>query len=198
VSRPPTKTEARLYDVALTLFATRGYAATSVREIIEQVGLTKPVLYYYCRDKLDLFEKLIERTHREAFQGLDKLVSSEGDPLAQLRAILHGTFEFCRADWRVPRLMFGVSHGPVIPEITRIVEVYTDRRYSLIRQLVGEGVNRRILAPHDLDVLTISFCSLMDHPVTVMSRNEKDVLRLTPELADSLFSVFLDGGKARA
>lgn len=190
MSRPPTDSEARLFDCALTLFATRGYAATSVREIIESVGLTKPVLYYYCENKLDLFEKLITRVHAEAHRDLEERVRAEGEPIDKLRAILHGTFAFCRADWRVPRLIYAAAFGPRIPEIEPVMREFADHRYGLIRQVIEEGVRRGSLVEQDLDVLALSYCSIMDHPVNVMTRDPDGAERLTPGLAEALFAVF--------
>ncbi|MCE1227092.1 MAG: TetR/AcrR family transcriptional regulator, partial [Geobacteraceae bacterium] len=45
----------RLLDAALQLFSTKGYAATSVRELVEAAGVTKPVLYYYFKNKEGLY-----------------------------------------------------------------------------------------------------------------------------------------------
>ncbi len=36
----------RLLDAGLKLFANRGYAGTSVQDIIDEAGVTKPSLYY--------------------------------------------------------------------------------------------------------------------------------------------------------
>ena len=73
--RPPTTdTEERLLDAALTLFAEKGYEAASVREIIEATGVTRPVLYYYCSSKEDLFKRLVHWKHDEAYRGLGKNV----------------------------------------------------------------------------------------------------------------------------
>ena len=37
----------RLLETATELFAEKGYAGASVREIVEKAGVSKPVLYYY-------------------------------------------------------------------------------------------------------------------------------------------------------
>ncbi|NIW00329.1 TetR family transcriptional regulator, partial [Candidatus Saccharibacteria bacterium] len=49
-NRPNAKTldaRERLLETAIGMFAQKGYAGTSVREIAEQAGVSKPVLYYY-------------------------------------------------------------------------------------------------------------------------------------------------------
>ena len=40
------KNKERILIAAATLFANKGYAGTSVREIVEAAGVTKPTLYY--------------------------------------------------------------------------------------------------------------------------------------------------------
>lgn len=53
-------TRARILQVALELFATQGFAATSTRELSERLGFTKPALYYHFRTKDDLLAALID------------------------------------------------------------------------------------------------------------------------------------------
>jgi AcrR family transcriptional regulator len=53
-------TRARILHVALELFAARGFAATSTRELSDRLGFTKPALYYHFRTKDDLLAALIQ------------------------------------------------------------------------------------------------------------------------------------------
>jgi len=53
-------TRQRIQDVALELFAERGYEKTSLREIAEQLGVTKAALYYHFKTKEDLVTSLFE------------------------------------------------------------------------------------------------------------------------------------------
>lgn len=48
---------------ALTLFASRGFAATSVREIAKESGYTNPALYRFFKGKKELAGFLFERCH---------------------------------------------------------------------------------------------------------------------------------------
>jgi AcrR family transcriptional regulator len=51
---------ARVLHAALELFAERGFAAASTRELSERLGFTKAALYYYFRTKDDLLAALIQ------------------------------------------------------------------------------------------------------------------------------------------
>lgn len=53
------RTRDRILDVALALFAEKGYEATSMREIAEQLGFTKPALYYHFDSKEDIVRALL-------------------------------------------------------------------------------------------------------------------------------------------
>ena len=46
---------------AVELFKRKGYASTSVREIVEKAGVTRPSLYYYYGSKEGLYLELIRR-----------------------------------------------------------------------------------------------------------------------------------------
>jgi AcrR family transcriptional regulator len=98
----PNDTRQRILDVALDLFTEQGYDGTSLREIAEQLGVTKAALYYHFESKEDILMALHMRIHdfgREALmligeepvtlelweQLLDQIV---GEMLAQRKLFL--------------------------------------------------------------------------------------------------------------
>ena len=66
----PTTRE-RIPIVALRLFAEKGYEATSMREIAEHLGITKPALYYHYDSKDAIVRELL----RELLDQVAELVS---------------------------------------------------------------------------------------------------------------------------
>jgi AcrR family transcriptional regulator len=54
-----TDTRARILTVALRLFAERGYANTSLREIAEELGVTKAALYFHYKTKEDIVSGIL-------------------------------------------------------------------------------------------------------------------------------------------
>jgi AcrR family transcriptional regulator len=48
----------RILQVASQLFAEQGYAHTTMAQIVRALGVTKPFVYYYFRDKQEIFETL--------------------------------------------------------------------------------------------------------------------------------------------
>lgn len=59
--RPRTsETRERIQAVALELFAERGVRETSLRQIAERLGLTKPALYYHFSSREELLRSLVQ------------------------------------------------------------------------------------------------------------------------------------------
>jgi AcrR family transcriptional regulator len=56
--RATNVTRARIQEVALTFFATRGYALTSLQEIAAELAVTKAALYFYFPAKAQLLHSL--------------------------------------------------------------------------------------------------------------------------------------------
>ncbi|MEU4287936.1 helix-turn-helix domain-containing protein [Kribbella sp. NPDC026596] len=52
-------TKAAIHRAALELFSTQGYEKTSLREIAEQVGITKASLYYHYSSKQELLRAIV-------------------------------------------------------------------------------------------------------------------------------------------
>src|SRR2546430_3825807 len=58
--RATNVTRTRIQDVALALFRTRGYDATSLQEIAAALDVTKAALYYHFPSKAELLHSLAD------------------------------------------------------------------------------------------------------------------------------------------
>ena len=56
----PTTAE-RILDAAESLFAEKGYSATSLGDVADRVGIRSPSLYNHFRNKEALYEAVLER-----------------------------------------------------------------------------------------------------------------------------------------
>lgn len=59
---PRTNTRQRILDVAAHLFATSGFAGTSIRDIADELGVTKAALYYHFESKEVLLQQIVGQT----------------------------------------------------------------------------------------------------------------------------------------
>ena len=74
---------------AAELFARRGYPATSMNEVAEACGLSKPTIYHYFRDKYNLLVHIADG-HVSRLQALVEHVEGQHlEPEARLRELIH-------------------------------------------------------------------------------------------------------------
>jgi len=76
----------RLLDAAIACFVREGIAATSLRTIATEAGVTPALLHYYFGDKAQLQEAVIAERVLPAFQQLREPVLAAGDDVAALIA----------------------------------------------------------------------------------------------------------------
>jgi AcrR family transcriptional regulator len=133
--------------VAARLFATQGYDATSVREIVEGAGVAKPTLYYYFRSKEGLAKALVSVPLSNLVDQLRQIVTAEKDPIACLEKILEAHFAFCREDPDRSRFLYALIFGPSGSETACDMECCKDdlARWTeaAVRRLAEAGIIRR-------------------------------------------------------
>jgi TetR/AcrR family transcriptional repressor of nem operon len=87
------RTRERLLDVAYESIVQKGFAATSVEELVEAAGITKSGFFYHFRDKNDLARELFERFLSEDEAIIDTLEGRardlSDDPLQSLLIFLN-------------------------------------------------------------------------------------------------------------
>ena len=62
-------------DTAQTLFFQKGYASTSVQEIIKTIGVAKGTFYHYFNSKADILEAIVERIYAQTLIMLETMIN---------------------------------------------------------------------------------------------------------------------------
>jgi len=140
----------RLLSGATGLFASKGYAATTVREIVERAGVTKPVLYYYFGSKEGIYLDLM----REPFSKFAALVEETLLPAGSVRERL---FRLCLQVYDLfienldaARVMYSIYYGP--PQGAPFIDfdAYHHRFQEAVLQVLREGIRDGEFRPVDL------------------------------------------------
>ena len=139
----------RLLAAAAKLFAAKGYAATSVREILKAAKVTAPVLYYHFGSKEGLFNGLIR-------QGLEALSAEEERELAGATTTVDKVRAFCRArvafDQRYPHVRWVAEEmlaGPPGLAPSFDLKGPVAKRIQRLADMVGAGVDEGEFRPCD-------------------------------------------------
>jgi AcrR family transcriptional regulator len=97
----------RIESGATELFASRGYAATTVEEIAGAAGVTKPMVYRHFESKKELCISLLERYRDELVSApLARFDPEAPDRSEQLGAMIRAWLDHARANPAATRLLF--------------------------------------------------------------------------------------------
>lgn len=184
----------RLLREALRLFTSRGYAATTVREIVEAAGVTKPVLYYYFTSKEGLYLEIMGGISRLFEQRVDELPVLQGSVRERMLHFFTGMFNGARENLEAVRLAFSIYFGP--PQGAPFIDFnsFFDRTLEIVDSLISEGMERCEFLPVDRNSLK---WALVGSYNTIL---EEQICRERPRMnCDSLVKVLnmiLDGVSA--
>ncbi len=70
----------RILETATRLFYESGYRATSMESIADELGATKPFIYYHFKNKYDILEEIAIRVIRMANDAIQRAIDTGGDP----------------------------------------------------------------------------------------------------------------------
>ena len=73
---------------AAELFRERGFASTSMQDIADAVGLSRPALYYHFGNKDEILESLVEEITLKTARDTARLAEGGGDPAETLRRMV--------------------------------------------------------------------------------------------------------------
>ena len=88
-------TRRKLLRVARSLFATRGYAGTSIEDITRRANVTRGALYHHFSDKQDLFRAVHVEMERELMEAIGERMGAASDPLDLLVSGLNAFLDAC-------------------------------------------------------------------------------------------------------
>jgi AcrR family transcriptional regulator len=120
---PRAQREEQILLVAEQVFAERGYQATTMEEVAERVGITKPLIYEYFGSKEGLLSACITRARTQLRQATEASWAAVGPdaPLAEVfRAGVRAFFDFI--DEHANAFMLIQQEGAVASQASPLIE----------------------------------------------------------------------------
>lgn len=96
--RPPGEVRERILSAAVDLFASHGYDATSVSQVVAQAGVTKGALYHYFSAKDDLLFEIYHTLLADQLASLERIMAMGLDPASALREVIRSLVETTAAE----------------------------------------------------------------------------------------------------
>ena len=130
----------RILNGARKIFLEKGYELTSMRNIASEINYSPGLLYFYFKDKGEIFHEL----HREGFQLLLsqlKVLNKVADPFERLKAMGRIFIEFAQNNKDYYNLMFIVDEPAKTTETGgfKIAQEAINLIYSTIKECQERG-----------------------------------------------------------
>ncbi|MEU2788937.1 TetR/AcrR family transcriptional regulator [Streptomyces sp. NPDC007100] len=161
--KSPTKrrpaTVAALTDSALTLFAERGFHATSISDIVQQAGLTRGAFYSNFRDKEELFLALYDAHTDRLLAELRRQVESfthDADPVARVFDLL-ATHDAQERSWFLVSMEFTL-HAARHPDVARALAEHEERLNAGLAEILDRCLTS---SGHAADVSSAALARLV-------------------------------------
>lgn len=181
----------RILKKALELFSEKGYDATSVREICEAAGITKPTLYHFYGSKEGVYRAIVEGALARFQADLIHALDGEGSLRDRLVRMARSYVEGTRREPELARFVMALIHNsPRSAPATDLVGFYQGILDALARTL-DAAVARGELRPGPTDVRLLVLMGALGeamHGHLLVGRPD-----LTPALAETLVDTVLEG-----
>lgn len=180
----------RILASAITLFARKGFAATSTREIVESAGVTKPMLYYYFQSKEGLgraaLARFFEPFHEQYRQLLDRACPAEDF----LTEAVWAHFRYCREHKDSARVFYALWFGPEDETVGLDMERHTDRSQRLLEETVARAVAAGLVRRGSEESFYLTLTGTINIAIMAALKSNDD---LTRDLAQRMVADLMRG-----
>lgn len=145
---PAAQRRSQLFEVACEVFADAGFHATSMDDVAEAAGVTKPVLYQHFPSKRALYQELLEDVAGRLIAAVASATESANSGRERVQEGFGAYFRFVTGNRAAFRLLFGASVRND-PEFAGIADRAVDRIAALTAGLIdidAEPEHRLVLA----------------------------------------------------
>lgn len=183
----------QIHEAAITVFSQKGYAAASLQDIADTVGILKGSLYYYITSKENLLFDILDQAHVEAMQLMDEVDTLNLPSDARLKEFVRRITLFYIGNKGRSALYFSEWRhltGDQLDTVVRQRKELEGRVQSILREAKNEGKTRETL---DLKVATFYLLTAVSGVVNWFSPGGMiSVESVADEVADlSCAAVFL-------
>jgi TetR/AcrR family transcriptional regulator, cholesterol catabolism regulator len=142
---PDEETDKRqeLLRQAIVVFSGRGYRATSMNDLAEQVGLSKSTLYHYFRSKQDLLVAIYDGVVAENIAAAKRITTNEKSVVDSLRQMLADRVAYTCDHHRILQIFHEEESelpNRLLSKVVKSKRDYQKVMTDLLEQGLAEGV----------------------------------------------------------
>jgi AcrR family transcriptional regulator len=137
------KRRQELIESARSVFRSKGYHATSVKDLAAIAGGDRATIYYYFSSKRDLFEAIVQDPVKRNVAYAERILASDASPRQKLREVIIGLMKLY--DEHYPDFFVFLQEDPARltdgdSAWTKKMTEWSRRYYRAVRAIISEGL----------------------------------------------------------
>ena len=190
-----------ILDAALDVFSTYGFRGSTIDQIAEKAGMSKPNLLYYFPRKEDIYVTVLEKTLEDWLRPF-RDIDPDGDPVEELSKYTVSKLQMSASQPASSRLFANeILHGaPAIQEFLKThLKRLVDDKADVIRRWIEDGRLAPVDPYHLIFMIWATTQHYADFDVQVRSILPEETRRpdFFEQTAESVLAVLLNGIRPR-
>ena len=193
IDAPHATSAERILSTALELFAVKGYDATSVREICEAAGITKPTLYHFFGSKDGVLQALVQTGFQQYRALVISAMDTSGSFEERVKVLARSVFDSASTKpsfWRFIHSVIWAPPGTALPQTESCTQFY-DGVVDVLAAAADRAVARGEIAPGPTSARMLILMGSISEAATGFVIAGKP--ELTPQLADEMVETIFNG-----
>ena len=186
-----SKAEQDLFEAGLELFSRKGFAATSVREIVEKAGVTKPALYYHFGSKRGLLSTIVGWAMREYERRIGLTLAEAADARDAMIRLMRASFELAAERPRLAALMYLVVFGSEGDSAGVDVSSIPRWERAQVMTVIDRAVHENLVRAEDAQRAALLFSGVIN--VHLMAYVKGQLPELNSKVAAEAVDLYLCG-----
>lgn len=190
-----------ILEAALEVFSTYGFRGSTIDQIADKAGMSKPNLLYYFPRKEDIYVTVLEDTLEDWLTPF-RHIDPAGDPVEELRKYIALKMELSASKPESSRLFANeILHGaPAIQDFLKTnLKRLVDEKAGVIRHWIEEGRLAPVDPYHLIFMIWATTQHYADFDVQIRAILPEQTVRpgFFDDATDSILSILLNGIKPR-
>lgn len=143
----------KFLDESLKMIHKKGYKATTMRDLADQMGFEVSNIYNFIDSKESLLETYLFEIADEFHEGIDHIIQSSYTPTEKVKALVSLNIKLTTTKPYVVGLLVNEWRNLKEPKLTEFVNGRNEYE-GKVRSVIEEGIEYGEFQSYDLDVIT--------------------------------------------
>ncbi|MFP3912797.1 MAG: TetR/AcrR family transcriptional regulator [Desulfobacteraceae bacterium] len=146
------KVRKKIIDAASTLYARKGFNATTIEEISEKAGVSLPVTHHYVKKKSEIMRMIMEDVLNIFRENLLDMIRGIDNPEEKLAIAIRLYFRVVDQQREKALLIYQKSNSLDKASKGRIMQLEVEVS-DIFNEMINEGITYGIFKPVDVDLM---------------------------------------------